>query len=970
MNARQFLSHVLPTSGPYCIATPTPQGWRHKTFDSIAQAAFFAEELAETSDTYMAVCSLKERRVLGADGKYHVRTSDNIAFARAFILDLDVEPNNPKKYASQADALRGLIQFTKTVGLPVPTVTSSGGGLHVYWTFEQHLDPVRWKTIALLLKQLCQAHGLKADPMRTADTSSVLRVAGTYNHKNGQMRPVEVIKQGQHTPSKRLAQIIITAATELGLKPEPPRSHKSTPAPVRQIEGLDSNIDGLEMFAKPEAKSIIRKCGQLARLLTHPNEISEPEWYRSLQVLAHCKDADTAVHKASRGYAGYDHDEVEAKVYNLKSKAIGPTLCQTFHQNNPDICQNCPLHGKIKTPLHAAGIHYKELPEEDLVFNVEVTPGEIQQIERPKLPKGYKNTSAGIVMVGHEDDEGESIGDKIVMPSGYDFWVHSMSARSRSGEHGTLLHCYYITPDGGRVMEPRSIDLAMGDMAEPKTIHRQLGNAGLPISDWGTVVNYMSAYVKQIHHHKGADEQYSHLGWNEGVFVMPTKALTLSSESPARVAGGALNDIIRSQGSPEIARKVLGFFRDSRYVAHQFYILCAAGAPLMSFTNHNGVLVNMQGRSGVGKSATLKAAAGIWGDPQAYLINGSRGGTTINSLFHSLATLHSLPLPLDDVTRLDPRDVGDLALNVSVGEDKRRLNKNLTQRITGKWRTTVLTTSNPSMYDSLSAERGDGSAEAMRVFEIPAKAPGVHTKQQADRMMDACFSHYGHVGEVLASHYARHQQSLKSRVKEMENRIDAHCGCTGPERFWSAVAATAFVAGEILHELGMCPYDLEAIMSWLKDVQIPYLRNAVDESFAKPCDVITQFLSDNVAGTMVTTESILDKRRPTIAHEPRIGLDIRIDITPTTRIAYIRTASFKRFCTQHGFNYRDVTSWLIASKIFTPSAAYNMGKGTYWQSGTCSCFIMNLRNPEVAGALEELEPENNVISLAEKRKKK
>ena len=70
------------------------------------------------------------------------RTKENVQALKAFWLDVDcgeakaeVNPDTgrPDGYIDQAAGLQALRTFCKTVGLPTPTLVSSGGGIHAYW---------------------------------------------------------------------------------------------------------------------------------------------------------------------------------------------------------------------------------------------------------------------------------------------------------------------------------------------------------------------------------------------------------------------------------------------------------------------------------------------------------------------------------------------------------------------------------------------------------------------------------------------------------------------------------------------------------------------------------------------------------------------------------------------------------------------------------------------------------------------
>jgi hypothetical protein len=171
---------------------PPKKVYAHKTFNDVSDAVSFVLNQRSMKDLFFAIHTLKEHQVwdpnkvnlkTGEVGSNTVRTQSNAKEARCFFFDLDVGPE-AKKYQSQAEAAAALRKFCETTGLPKPLITSSGGGLHVYWIIVDPLESNEWRNHAMKLKQLAWHHGLKVDDSRTTDTASVLRVAGTFNLKD------------------------------------------------------------------------------------------------------------------------------------------------------------------------------------------------------------------------------------------------------------------------------------------------------------------------------------------------------------------------------------------------------------------------------------------------------------------------------------------------------------------------------------------------------------------------------------------------------------------------------------------------------------------------------------------------------------------------------------------------------------------------------------------------------------------
>src|ERR1043166_519926 len=192
MTPYEFLHAVWPDDGFYCLALPFQRpgmdkpAYNHHLFDTIEDAASFAEASKHRTDIFFCVHSHIKKEVWDSKSeKFKTsRKQENMQEAKCFFFDLDVEKGNPQKYDSQTEALNGLEKFCKDTDLSLPLVTSSGNGLHVYWRLEQSLPSLEWKQHAAKLTRLARHFGLRADPARTTDQSSVLRVVGTLNLKD------------------------------------------------------------------------------------------------------------------------------------------------------------------------------------------------------------------------------------------------------------------------------------------------------------------------------------------------------------------------------------------------------------------------------------------------------------------------------------------------------------------------------------------------------------------------------------------------------------------------------------------------------------------------------------------------------------------------------------------------------------------------------------------------------------------
>jgi hypothetical protein len=114
-------------------------------------------------------------------------------------MDIDAKGKDKDSYDTLAEALVAFNDFITDVGLPRPNViVKTGGGFHVYWTFERALTIPEWQPLSNALAAAAKAHGLKCDTGCTVDAARILRIPGTFNRKLDVRRPV-VLAGGRTT---------------------------------------------------------------------------------------------------------------------------------------------------------------------------------------------------------------------------------------------------------------------------------------------------------------------------------------------------------------------------------------------------------------------------------------------------------------------------------------------------------------------------------------------------------------------------------------------------------------------------------------------------------------------------------------------------------------------------------------------------------------------------------------------------
>jgi hypothetical protein len=357
--ACQFLRLILPEHGPYALTVALSSGATFNEFAATIEDLWRkqAQWDARGATVYHACASFKQAKhdskTTSRGARRFGRTAHNVAFLKAFRLDIDAGPakpgSPPKPYKTALEAAKALLAFCQAAGLPEPMIVSSGNGLHAYWPLETALPPDEWRRYANGLKALCRRLNLRADAGKTADVSAVLRTPGTHNRKNGE-RQVRIFRIVRPYQLERFAALLAVPqrsdrSLSAILEDNPPPWIRRRPDQTfkeRALVGLSDN--------SPSSAAIVaQRCAQIRQLREEQGRLVEPLWYASLGVLTFCVDGEGKAHEWSGGYDGYTYNETQERLD--RAKQFGPTTCQKFRDLNPSLCKRCPWSGRIKSPI-------------------------------------------------------------------------------------------------------------------------------------------------------------------------------------------------------------------------------------------------------------------------------------------------------------------------------------------------------------------------------------------------------------------------------------------------------------------------------------------------------------------------------------------------------------------------------------------------------------------------------------------
>ena len=940
MDTLAFLSLVLPESGLKFLASPnTHGGFHHTVFDSVEEMAETSAEWdAQANETYFALGGFLQPYIMGTDKHGNparkMRVQENVGWLRALWVDLDVgEP--PKKYPSQQEAIADLVRFTRAAGLPLPLIVNSGGGIHAYWPLDADVPRASWKTMATMLKQVAASHGLLADPARTADEASVLRVVGTHNHKRAEPRPVKFVggATGQFAVIE-FAKLLAAAFKACGATMPKPSA-----APVT---GANADlIGGLVQHEPSYGDRIIARCPQVAAIAAARGAVEEPLWYASLQLARHCQDGRALGHAWSDGHPDYSAQATDRKLDQLTQKNVGPTTCARFNDLNAGVCPGCPHFGKITSPI--------QLGKDDDPVPAETPTVQLSGIEvaLPDAPEPYTRTAAGQIAMLQYDEDGNPAEPVLV----YRYDLYPISRYF--DEFGRKYHTKF------RTYQPKrgwyDFDVPNEVLYDGKQLAKTLANSDV-LPDQGSVKylgDYIVSYVQKLQEMMESNNLFTQMGWRDDdtKFVVGTQCITATdvTEISASTISAKATEKFKTAGTMDAWKEVVGHYSRKGNEALLFGFLTAFGAPLFKFTGFNGAILNMMGPSGTGKSTVLRAVNSVYGAPDcAYF----QLMDTEKSFYRRVGVLNHLPIAFDEITNIDPKRLSDLCYDFTQGRERMRLTSNATERTdTFTWQTIMLSSANASLHNRLAQGKSDASAESVRVFEYNV-GPGENGDAlELKRVFDQLRDNYGHAGAIYLQRVMAQLDEVRARLTRLTDTIYTEAKLPSSERFWAAIIAANLTGGHIAKELGLVQYDETAMIRWAIG-KIHEMRGVVQENTRSPVDVVSDWLAKLTPNTLVVCSDSKNMFAPSTFILPKNELKARYD-KPAGKI-FIPVSVVQELCRTERLDHNALRRDLTAMGVLLDQERKVLGAGTEFQTGQTRCWVVNSRSPLMTEKADEV----------------
>ncbi len=930
----EFLSRIVPSEGLVCLATPSLEhkGFIHSRFESREKAKWLCDKLtAEGRDVYFAVGTLKSRGI-EKNGKTVVRVAENIHSMKALFLDLDVGAK--KYYKTQGEAVAHLLKFVKEIGLPAPLLVSSGYGIHVYWPFTRAVPADAWLKLAAQFKALVAAYGLHADPSRTSDVASILRLPGSFNHKTpSSPQPVRVLNK-HPVPDSELRTLVTTIVN----------ASKQFSAVAKPVSAPAAKVDvGLGSFETPQEpadfKEITLKCRQIGAAVRDQATTEEPVWFAVLQLVRHCQDADTWATSVSNKHPGFDADELAAKMQRLTNDNVGPTLCDTFDSRCAGGCNGCEYRGKIKTPL-VLGRSLKEANDKP-TMTVDHGNGDTSTIELPNPPWPYMRTTSGAIAIRVKDEDGKELDPEVI----YDFDIHPTRRMYDEIDQTEIFFFRAWLPQDGW----REFPVPAFLVYDERKLMEVLGRQGVmpDLAQKSRLVAYMLGYIQSLQRSMPADQIYSQFGWRKEntEIVIGNRSYSAKGFRKVKVSDQFARVLpkFEPKGDLEKWKKVVNIYNHPGYEDYAFALMMGFGQLLFKFSGYQGALYNLYGDAGSGKSTVLRLIHSIYGTPtETSLLHQD----TTNAKIAMIGCYNNLPITYDEVTNIDPNELSDLCFAVSNGRGKEALKQDRTLREnTATWQTAMFMTSNDPLMPKLIHLKGTMSGETYRLLERRITKTTRFSLQAAREMLEPLNHNYGLAGAVIAEWLVNNVDEARRMMEDAYAEVCNLVQAESQERFWAAMCAQAVVGARLGNKLGLHSYDATAVLAHTKRV-ILETRGVMVSDTKTPIDVVVEYLNSHISQTLATTIDRLGV--PVITRKPMHELMIRHDQTDDR--LYITKSHFKDWCVAKHHDATAVQEYMeMVGVLVNAGTNKALGDGTEFVTGRSLCYVLDSGNPAISG---------------------
>ena len=953
MGTIEFLEQVLPSAGNKIITLVQTNedggSWfKYKSYPTAQAAGEAALRFDAQGETvYFAVNTFGDWYHDPKKDKKRIRTQENVVACRSLFDDFDVDVDKIDAYDTRPEALSDIIKLSQALRL-TPTITSSGGGYHCYFSLDKDVDVSTWEELSAMKRDVTNHLGIKADRAVDMDSSRILRPVGTHNRKTETARPVELVKMGKTYSADKVRDVLQSYI----------RDNKVEPAPTsKKHGGINPFAAALGDFPESDANAVAEHCAAVREFKESGGNISEPHWHRAIGVVKFCIGGEEIIHAWSAAYEGYSQSETQEKIDEWD---VGPTSCVEMDKHIGCLA-DCPMAGKCKFPIQLGFTEdAKSVAEETVAEDDDNSPAATPQapstvIEGQSIPywpdTGYRWNGAALSRSITDDD-----GVVHWRPFCRSF-IYPIN-RIKDSEGTWIVH-WRAKEKNGRW---REFFMPMFELANTNDMAKTLASHEVFLLRTPKARNDMAEFaeglIETLQKWRVETETFTQFGWTKDRtgFVMGTKMVTANEEHDVLCDDGIPRDIAVDFGTSgtleEWIANIDKLYNRPGAEPFQFALCHSMGSTLvelMGSSNWHGLPLAFTGHGGTGKTTACKIACGFYGRHEHMERQTGEQGSTLNAAIKRIAIMGSVPMLLDEFSGRTPDELTRTAYALANGRDKERLGPSgKFSTVGGQWFKNSFITSNDSISENISKLPASYRVEAtqLRFFEISLPKdfrdkvfPDI-TQQFIENHMDKV---YGEPFRPYIRFIIQNRDWVRRQMVAARAKFNPKSEDDNKERFYRDTIVTALVAGKIAQKMGLVSFDMKVMKQWAL-AQVLHMRESRKETNTDISEHVATFIS-TLPGRLIITKHFGDSRSKykEMPMEQLRGPAIGRVCTEDKKV-YVTCKAVSDWCKEAGVppaaikEELDRLGYLVAQADGTFNHRVSLGSGTTVPSGQSRCY--------------------------------
>lgn len=642
-------------------------------------------------------------------------------------------------------------------GFPPPTLLiDSGYGVYGVWVFKEPIpiamDADREKVRQVFsgfrkaVMQAYEAAGYKID--NVFNISHLFRVPGSRNNKLDSPAECRILESsGIFYTLEDFA-----AYRDTTLQPE----KIPFEADERVVGSADRIMDG---------------CLFCRKMLDDPNAVTEPEWKAQGSNIVLAADGAEKFHEYSSLYNGYSMDETDYTIRRCLEAVLQKERLSAGEVYDPYLLRlaayaknSLPAeYGKMKLKIREIGVSLRDFERAvraeaeamaEPEFEIEPTEINLEGLQTPGAmePQGYRiSIEEGVNSICYENGVGFPVNlchEPVVIS-------HRLENIDTGRERLVLSH--YRNHRWKEIVAPRSVIFNRNKLVN-------LSDNGLPVSTDNAegLVRYLTAYEMQNSKVIPFVRSIDRIGWvgNEFYPCAVKNEYVYEGEDADHLVSA-----IAESGDYTLWLRTATELRKNPFA--RAIMAASFASPLLELLQHRVIILHVWHSSRSGKTAALKFALSIWGDPMKLMGNFN---STAVGLERKAGMLKHLPLGLDELQVLNEKRLSPSLIVYSLGNGygKTRGSRNGGLQDVPTWRNCIISTGE----QPLSAENAMDGVDS-RVLEI--YGPPTADAEQGRVIHQISESNYGFAGkryiEYLIGNILTNKETLRQNYETIREKL-------------------------------------------------------------------------------------------------------------------------------------------------------------------------------------------------------